>query len=221
MSNANDIDIRYFFETQMPFYAQHIRQAQVHLKANDPVMRDLIRKVGPFTLKTHKHPFQSLIRSIIAQQISVSAAKTIIGRVVERVGEPLIADAIARLSVEELRELGVSQQKASYCLDLARHVLDGQVNLQQLNRRSDAEIIDELVQVKGIGVWTAQMFLIFCLGRLDVLPVDDLGIKNAVMQTYGLRKQPDAGRIQKLAQPWRPYASIASWYLWRSLELPK
>ncbi len=203
----------------MPFYAQHIRQAQVHLKVGDPVMRHLIRQVGPFTLKTQKHPFQSLIRSIIAQQTSVSAAKTIVGRVVERVGDPITPEALAELDIDQLRGLGVSQQKAGYCLGLTQCVLEGKVDLRNFARRSDESIIEELVQVKGIGVWTVQMFLIFCLGRLDVLPVNDLGIKNAIMKTYALKELPDVRQIEQLAQPWRPYASIASWYLWRSLDL--
>lgn len=204
----------------MPFYAQHIRQAQVHLKASDPVMRELIRRIGPFTLKTQKYPFQSLIRAIISQQISVAAARTILERIVRRVGEPMTAEAFSLLNVAALRELGVSQQKASYCMDLTQKVLDGTVRLENFTKRSDEEIIKELVQVKGIGIWTAQMFLIFCLGRLDVLPVDDLGIKNAVFQNYGLRELPSREQIVELARPWRPYASIASWYLWRSLESP-
>ncbi len=204
----------------MPFYAQHIRQAQVHLKAGDLVMRELIRRVGPFTLKTQKHPFQSLVRAIVAQQISVAAARTIMERIARRVGEPMTAEAFALLNVAALRELGVSRQKAGFCLDLTQKVLDGTVRLQNFARRSDEEIIKELVQVKGIGTWTAQMFLIFCLGRLDVLPVDDLGIKNAVHRNYRLNELPNREQIVELARPWRPYASIASWYLWRSLECP-
>ncbi len=184
-------------------------------------MRNVIREIGPFTLKTQKNYFQLLIRSIISQQISTAAAATIFGRLTERVGNPILPQGMAELNVEELRSLGVSQQKAQYCIDLTQKVFGGQVQLASFARRSDQEIIQELTQVKGIGVWTAQMFLIFGLGRLDVLPANDLGIRNAISQAYSLENLPVENDILRIAEPWRPYASIASWYLWRSLDNQK
>ena len=204
--------------TTMPFFAQHIRDAQTHLKRNDPVMRHLIRDVGPFTLKTQKNYFHLLIRSIISQQISTAAAATIIGRLTDRVGNPIQPQEMLRLGVADLRSLGVSQQKAQYCLDLTTKVNEGQVQLASFSRRKDEDIIAELTQVNGIGVWTAQMFLIFGLGRLDVLPANDLGIRNAILQAYTLQERPGEKQIIEISRPWRPYASIASWYLWRSLD---
>ncbi|MEQ1904176.1 MAG: hypothetical protein ABL888_08340, partial [Pirellulaceae bacterium] len=191
----------------MPFFAQHIRDAQTHLKRKDPVMRSLIRDIGPFTLKTQKNYFQLLIRSIISQQISTAAAATIIGRLTERVGNPILPQGMLVLDVDELRSLGVSQQKAQYCIDLTTKVNGGQVQLSSFGRRSDEEIIAELTQVKGIGVWTAQMFLIFGLGRLDVMPANDLGIRNAILKAYSLEELPVEKEIIKISEPWRPYAS--------------
>ena len=122
------------------------------------------------------------------------------------------------MDVDQLRELGVSRQKASYLLDLADKVDSGVVALDKIHLKDDEAIIEEMVQVKGIGPWTAQMFMMFSLARMDVLPVEDLGIKNAIKLHYDLNELPDKSTIEKIAQPWRPYATIASWYLWRSLE---
>lgn len=206
----------------MPFFAQHIRAAQVHLKRGDPVMRDIIRAVGPFTLKTQKPGFQLLAQSILSQQISTAAARTILTRVDQHLSNrPWLAQEWLQVSAEDWRGLGVSRQKARYCRDLAEKVVEGSVQLENLSRRSDSEIIENLTQVLGVGVWTAQMFLIFGLGRLDVLPGDDLGIRNAVQKRYGWSKLPTAREIETVARPWRPFASVASWYLWRSLELPE
>jgi DNA-3-methyladenine glycosylase II len=137
------------------------------------------------------------------------------------VGNPILPQGMLGLDVDELRSLGVSQQKAQYCIDLTTKVNDGQVQLSSFGRRSDEEITAELTQVKGIGVWTAQMFLIFGLGRLDVMPANDLGIRNAILKAYSLEELPVEKEIIKLSEPWRPYASIASWYLWRSLDHQK
>ena len=209
----------------MPFSAQHIKAARLHLQKNDPVMKRLLKRVGPFTGKTTRHRFSTLAKSIVSQQISTSAARTIQGRLNELINgsgqanfkiEP---EDLARYSVEQLREAGVSKQKATYLLDLAAKVNDQTVDLARIHRLDDEEAIDVLTQVKGIGRWTAQMFLMFCLGRMDILPVDDLGIKNAIASAYQLEEKPDKKTIEEIAQPWRPYASVASWYLWRSTEL--
>ncbi|MEZ6096994.1 MAG: DNA-3-methyladenine glycosylase [Pirellulaceae bacterium] len=203
----------------MPFFAQHVRSAQTHLKKNDETMRNLIREVGPFTLKAQRHHFNMLVRSIISQQISTAAARTILGRVHEFAGDPVSPEALAGVSIDEFRQLGVSQQKASYLIDLTAKVNSGVVDLKKVSRKADSEVIDELIQVKGIGVWTAQMFMMFSLARMDVLPAGDLGIRNAIKQAYGFAELPSPAEIEEVAQPWRPYATIASWYLWRSLEL--
>ncbi len=203
----------------MPFYAQHIKAARLHLQKCDPVFKRLIKQVGPFTAKAKRDRFGTLVRSIISQQISVAAAATIRDRLLESFApDPISPAGILGLDVERLRELGVSRQKASYLIDLADKVNSGVVALDKIHLKSDQEIIQEMIQVKGIGPWTAQMFMMFSLARMDVLPVDDLGIKNAVKLHYDLDELPDTPTIEKIAQPWRPYATIASWYLWRSLE---
>ncbi len=209
----------------MPFSAQHIKAARLHLQKNDPVMKQLLKRVGPFTGKTTRHRFSTLAKSIVSQQISTSAAKTIQRRLnelvngKEQVNFKIEPEDLVQYSVERLREAGVSNQKATYLLDLAAKVNDQTVDLANIHRLEDEEAIDVLVQVKGIGRWTAQMFLMFCLGRMDILPVDDLGIKNAIAAVYQLGEKPDKETIEKIAKPWRPYASVASWYLWRSTEL--
>ncbi len=203
----------------MPFYAQHIKAARLHLQKCDPVFKKLLKKVGPFTAKAKRDRFGTLVNSIISQQISVAAAATIRGRLLESFApDPITPAGILSLDTEQLRELGVSRQKASYILDLAEKVNSGVVALDKIHLKDDEAIIEEMVQVKGIGRWTAQMFMMFSLARLDVLPVDDLGLKNAIKVQYELAELPGKATIEKIAEPWRPYATVASWYLWRSLE---
>jgi len=215
----------------MPFTAQDIKVGRLHLQKSDAVMKRLLKQVGPFTAKANADRFGSLAQSIISQQISTSAARTIrcrlLAAVAERSGRikngisTLTAENLRLFEVDELRDLGVSRQKANYLLDLAAKVSDGELDLRNIGRQSDTKVIETLVQVKGIGRWTAQMFLMFSLARMDVLPVDDLGIKKAVAKNYGLAELPDGAQIESIAQPWRPHATIACWYLWRSLELTK
>jgi DNA-3-methyladenine glycosylase II len=198
---------------------QDIQQALRHLRKADLVMRDVIRKAGPFTMRPRRNRFQSLVFSILAQQISGKAAASIRARLIEYVKpEEISANTIARLSPEELRGVGVSLQKSQYLLDLANRVASGHLRLDRLGRLPDEEVIEALIQVKGIGVWTAQMFLIFSLGRLDVFPHDDLGVRVALRNLYGLEELPNKEVGHRIAEPWRPYASVASWYCWRSLE---
>ena len=199
---------------------EQIKQAHRHLRQADPVMRNLIDAVGPFRLKLRRQRFQMLVRSIIAQQISTSAARSIRRRFDKLVapGGPT-AEKIARLSIKKMRTAGVSPQKAGYLTDLSQKVLDGTVRLRTVGRMNDDEVIAELVQVKGIGVWTAQMFLMFSLGRPDIFPHGDLGIRNALWELYGLDALPDQKTSERLATPWRPHATIASWYLWRSHDI--
>ena len=193
-----------------------------HLRASDPIMRRLIDAVGPFTLRPERKRFSVLVRAIISQQVSTAAARTIRGRL-EAVlpNGGLKPEGIARLGEADLRSVGLSRQKASYLLDLAQKSLDGTVRLDRIGRLPDEAVIEMLTKVKGIGRWTAEMFLIFSLGRLDVLPVDDLGIRTAIKNLYGLDDLPDKKTCMEVAAPWRPYASIGSWYCWRSLDLKR
>lgn len=190
-----------------------------HVRKADPVMRDLIDRVGPLRLKPRRRRFDMLVRSIISQQISTGAANSIYRRLKQTVApERLNAPTLAALSLAQFRGAGISPQKTRYLVDLSEHVLKGQLQLDRLPRMTDEEVIQELVQVKGIGVWTAQMFLIFSLGRPDVFPHDDLGIRVALRKLYQLKELPDKQTSHAIALPWRPYATVASWYCWRSLE---
>jgi DNA-3-methyladenine glycosylase II len=203
----------------MMFKQTDIRKARRHLRSADPVMKGIIDAVGPFTLGLDRDRFRMLVCSIISQQISGSAATSIIRRLRKLVGPGLTAANLAKFSIAELRSVGLSPQKASYVTDLAKKVNDGTVNLRQIGRLTDEQVIEQLIQVKGIGRWTAQMFLIFSLGRLDVFPHDDLGVRSAIRDNYGLADLPDKETAIKIAEPWRPYASVASWYCWQSLDL--
>jgi len=198
---------------------EQIQQAVRHLRRADPVMRDVIGKAGPFTLRLHRNRFRALVFSIIGQQISGKAAAAIRSRLVEYLKpQQISAESIARLTPEQLRSVGLSQQKAAYLLDLTERVANGNLRLSRMARMKDEQVIEALTEVKGIGVWTAQMFLIFSLGRLDVFPHDDLGVRMAIRNLYGLDELPNKDTSHRIAAPWRPYASIASWYCWRSLE---
>lgn len=210
----------------MPFIAQQVRAARQHLQKSDPVMKTLLTKHGPFTAKAKTDRFGTLVSSIISQQISTAAASTIKLRlhqaIMDRAGKKTLpsisAEDLLQFDLDSFREIGISRQKATYLLDLATKVSEGNLNLKNLGRLDDEQIIEQLIEVKGIGRWTAQMFLMFSMARLDVLPVDDLGIKNAVQRQYNLEESPSPKQIEEIASPWRPYATIASWYLWRSLE---
>lgn len=183
-------------------------------------MRSVISAVGPFTLAPDRDRFRMLVRSIISQQISGKAARSIRMRLENLVSPArMTPDRLTELSFEELRGVGLSSQKAAYLHDLSAKVTSGNVRLNRTGRMSDEEVIAELTQVKGIGVWTAQMFLMFSLGRLDVFPHDDLGIRMALKNLYGLDELPDKATSHRIATPWRPYATIASWYCWRSHEV--
>src|SRR5215470_6101998 len=201
---------------------QEIQQALRHLRRKDPIMRAVIQKAGPFTMRLHRNRFRALVFSILGQQISGKAAASIRTRLVEYLKpEEISPETIGRLTPETLRSLGISNQKASYLLDLAQRVRSGEVQLSRMARMKDEKVIEALVQVKGIGVWTAQMFLIFSLGRPDVFPHDDLGVRMAIRNLYGLEDLPTKEVSHKIAAPWRPYASVASWYCWRSLEFKR
>lgn len=208
----------------MPFSAQHIKAARLHLQRNDPAMKKIIKQVGPFTGKTTGNRFAALIKSIVSQQISTAAARTILQRLHETVVEnpgptfSVSPEDFAKITPDQLRAAGLSNQKSKYVFDLVDRVNDNTVDLKNIHRLDDEEAIECLVQVKGIGRWTAQMFLMFCLGRLDILPSDDLGIKNAVKRAYRLEHLPTPSEVNQIGEAWRPYASVASWYLWRSID---
>jgi DNA-3-methyladenine glycosylase II len=188
----------------------------------DPVLAAIIKQHGPCGLgavRDRYDHFAMLVRAIVFQQLSTKAATTIHTRLMTQMpaGSPT-PDALTALTDEQLRVAGISRQKAAYLRDLGEKVRDGLVPLDAVDSLGDEEVIAALTQVKGIGRWTAEMFLIFRLGRPDVLPLNDLGIINAIHKAYRLRKKPTPDRMRKLGEAWRPYRSIACWYLWRSLD---
>jgi len=199
---------------------ERIEQAVRHLRRADPVLKAVIRQVGPCQMRLRRDRFVTLVRSIVGQQVYGHAARSIFARLNEAVAPArLSAESLSGLSIESLRSVGLSRQKAAYLHDLSAKTLSGEVRLNRLGRLPDEGVIAELTQVKGIGRWTAEMLLIFSLGRLDVLPCDDLGVRGALRNLYKLDELPNRKTCETLAQPWRPYASIASWYCWRSHDL--
>lgn len=194
-------------------------RARRHLSAADPVLRSIIKSVGPYTIELRPSPFRSLVEAIIYQQLAGRAADAIYRRFLQIYGGRFpSAGRILATEEPRLRAAGLSRQKTAYIRDLAARVDGGMLDLARLNHSADEQVVEQLVEVKGIGEWTAQMFLIFCLGRPDVLPVGDLGLRKAVMIAYGLESPPQAAKIREIAGPWRPYSSVATWYLWKSLE---
>ncbi len=203
----------------MSFDEKAVQAGIRHLRKQDPIMGEVIRAVGRFTLKPRKQGYEILVRSILSQQISTSAASTIRNRLQDLLpGRRILPAALDAISDEQLQAVGISQQKRTYLRDLTRCTLDGSISFKRIRKASDEEAIEELIQVKGIGRWTAQMYLIFSLGRLDVFAPDDLGLRNAVDRLYDIPEQAPRKHYDELAMIWSPYRSIASWYLWRSLE---
>jgi DNA-3-methyladenine glycosylase II len=190
------------------------------LARRDPILRDLMRRHGPCGLADSQHtdPFQALVHAIISQQLSTKAAATIAARVDALLdGLPMPA-TVAAVSDAQLRSAGLSGQKVSYLRDLCARIANGSLPLDTLDRMPDDEVIAALTRVKGIGRWTAEMFLMFRLHRPDVLPVGDLGIVKAVQRAYRLRTLPTPTRLLRMGESWRPYRSVACWYLWASLS---
>lgn len=197
------------------------RKAVNHLKRIDPVMAGVIERVGPcrFAPAEQLTYFEAVARSIIFQQLSGKAAGTIYGRVEALFGsERPNAPGMARLSDEQLRAAGVSSQKLGYLRDLCARVAAGDLPIDTLHTLPDDEILRRLTMVKGVGTWTAQMFLMFRLGRPDILPQGDLGIQKAIQQAYRLRKLPPPARVLTIGARWAPWRTVASWYLWRSID---
>ncbi len=192
----------------------------VQLLKNEKQFAPLIREHGLPNLRRGKDPFQALVRSIIHQQVSGRAAETIYARFIalfpgKKFPSP---ESVRDMSVEKLRSAGLSGQKASYIKDLAEKFTDGTIERRTLHKMTSDELEKHLIQVKGIGVWTVHMFLIFTLNRPDVLPTGDLGIRKGFQAVYRLKKLPDHAKMEKLAKKWRAHASAASWYLWRAAD---
>jgi DNA-3-methyladenine glycosylase II len=200
-----------------------LRQAEAHLAAADPVMAQLIKRVGRCGLHRSRRedPFTALVEAIVWQQLSTKAASTIYKRLLALFpnGAYPTPPAILACSSESMRAAGLSRAKAIYLRDLATKVADGTVVLESIHTLTDDEVVEVMTQVKGIGRWSAEMFLMFRLLRPDVMPVDDLGIVRAIQRQYRLRKVPTAQRMFRIAAPWRPYRSVACWYLWASLDV--
>ncbi len=192
-----------------------------HLQKNDPILGKLINAYPAPGFTPHTNYYHELIDSIISQQLSVKAARTIEGRFKDLFGGDFPSpEEILTKDIEELRAVGLSRPKAGYIQDLARKILDGTVRFDTIDSLSNDEIIDELTKVKGIGVWTVHMFLIFCMGRLDALPTGDLGIRNGIGKLYNLGHSATPEEVEIIATKnnWQPYESVASWYIWQSLD---
>src|SRR5262245_57307205 len=200
--------------------AEDYAKARRLLLRRDPVLAALIRKHGECGLAKAQRAdhFSALVRAITGQQLSTKAASRIFARLVALMPDGLTPAALSALSDEQMRAVGMSRQKIAYFRDLSEKALTGVVLLDALDSMSDEEVIVALTKIKGIGRWSAKMFLMFRLHRPNVLPVDDLGIVNAIKNVYRLRKRPTAERIRKIGEAWQPYRSVACWYLWRSLD---
>ncbi len=201
---------------------QEYERARRLLMRRDPVLAAAIRQIGKCGMagRQRAEHLHALVGAIVSQQLSTKAAATIFGRFIALFpeGRPLTAAAMAAQTDAALRGVGLSGQKVGYLRDLSARISDGRLNLDELESLPDELVIERLTAVKGFGRWTAEMFLMFRLHRPDVLPVGDLGIVNAIQRLYRLRKRPDPKRILKLGEAWKPYRSVASWYLWQSLK---
>ncbi len=199
-----------------------MRRAVLHLKKADPVMRGIIERVGPCRIAYQEPEFKILARAIVFQQLNGTAAAAIFGRfetLCGRPGEGLRPEGVLRTPLKKLRAAGLSAQKADYVRDLARKTSNGTVRLDSLADLPDEDVIEALTQVKGVGVWTAHMFLMFALRRPNVLAEGDYGVRAAIQKAYGLAELPKAAEVRRIAEPWHPWCSAACWYLWQSLKL--
>jgi DNA-3-methyladenine glycosylase II len=196
-----------------------MRKAILHLKKSDPILCAIIERVGPYKIEYGEPTFHSLAESILYQQLNGKAAVVIFNRFTEQTGDPVTPEGILKLSAAQMRAVGLSKQKTAYLRDLAQKTKDGLLNFERLGDMSNEEVIEHLTQVKGIGVWTAHMFLMFTLRRPDILPTGDYGIQAAMKKHYRKRKWPKPKDMEKIAKSWAPYRSVACWYLWRSLDI--
>jgi len=196
-----------------------MRKAVNHLKKSDPILHAIIERVGPCRMQFGPAEFSSVAEAIVYQQLNGKAAVTIFNRFADLAGRPLTPEGILKLSDAQLRGVGLSKQKSSYLKDLSAKTAGGQLDFAKLPEMADDEVIAHLTQVKGIGVWTAHMFLMFSLRRPNVLPTGDYGIQMAMKKLYKKRKLPKPKDMEKIAKPWEPYRSVACWYLWRALDI--
>ena len=202
-----------------PIQPDEFLRARRLLMRRDPILASVIKRHrtrSPLDVPVME-PFAALVRTITGQQISTKAAATIHGRLVGLMCGSVTPESLLALTDAQMREAGLSRQKTSYVRDLAAKVQTGELPVASLHELEDEAVIDAIVRVKGLGRWSAEMFLMFRLRRPDVLPVDDLGIVTAIQRLYGLRKKPTPERMRKIAEAWRPYRTVACWYLWRSL----
>jgi DNA-3-methyladenine glycosylase II len=191
-----------------------------HLRRKDPVLRPIISRVGPFAPRVYTNRFEVLAGSIISQQISIKAAAAIQQRLRDLIApDPPTPEVILRVTPAKLRKIGMSRPKALYLRDLASKIAKGHLDLDGIHEHDDETVIEQLVQVKGIGRWTAEMFLIFSLGRPDVLPVDDFGLRAAIQRCDRLKELPTKAEVRERGAVWAPYRSVATWYLWQSLKV--
>ena len=203
----------------MSFESAEVRKALRVLCKKDPVLAGVVKNVGSFALVPDPGGYNVLVRSILSQQISVAAARTIRSRLQSILpGGKITAKQFHLLADEQLQSVGISRQKLTYLRHLTCCTLDGTINFRRIAKQSDEDAIAELIQVKGIGRWTAQMYLMFSLGRIDVFAPDDLGLRNAISRLYELPESSRRADLELIAEQWRPYRTVASWYLWRSLE---
>ena len=190
-----------------------------HVSRADPQIRQLVKKLGLIEFEAGGDPFESLVEAIISQQLSGKSARSIFNKLKALVrSETIDAQTLKKIPASKLRKAGVSPQKSRYLKDLSSQVVNGALDLDSLKMKPDDEVVRILDEAKGIGPWTAQMFLLFTLGRPDILPINDLGIQMAIRRVYSLRKLPTAKKIQQIASKWHPYCSIASLYLWHSKD---
>ena len=215
--------IRYSMERHVSVFKYNtcMDKAQAHLTNADPVLASLISRYGDCYLEPHADYYRELVDSIISQQLSVKAGRTIFNRFLGLFdGRMPAPEEILALDIEQLRQAGCSYAKAAYIKDLAGHIVDGRLDLGHIATLPNEEVIKQLVAVKGIGEWSAHMFMIFSLGRTNILPTGDLGIRKAMMHLYGLKELPKPPEMLSISlqNGWEPYQSIASWYLWKSLD---
>jgi DNA-3-methyladenine glycosylase II len=196
-----------------------MRKAINHLRKSDPILRAIIERVGPCRMEFGQPEFSSVAESIVYQQLNGKAAATIFERFAVLAGEPLTPEGILKLTDAQMRGVGLSKQKSSYLKDLSAKTVEGALDFAKLPDLPDEEVIKHLTRVKGIGVWTAHMFLMFSLRRSNVLPTGDYGIQVAIKKHYKKRKLPKPKDMEKIARAWEPYRSVACWYLWRSLDI--
>jgi DNA-3-methyladenine glycosylase II len=196
-----------------------MRSAVRHLKQSDPILCALIDRIGPFRMEYGPPEFRSLAEAIIYQQLNGKAAVTIFNRFADLAGKPLTPKGILKLKDEQMRGVGLSKQKSSYLKDMAQRASRGELDFTRLADMTDDAVIEHLTQVKGVGVWTAHMFLMFTLRRPNVLPTGDFGIRLAMKRHYRKRKLPNPAQMEKIAKCWEPYRSVACWYLWKSMDV--